>query len=226
MTHTQSDTRTSARRRLAGFALGGALVAAPLFTATPAAAADGATWDRLAECESGGNWAINTGNGYYGGLQFSQSTWEGFGGGAYASRADLASREQQIAIAEKTLAGQGWGAWPACSAKLGLGEADKSGSAAAPTPSPSPDPAPAPAPATQEHAHRAAPAVAPAPREHAHETASARVGSGSYQVRAGDTLVRIAAKNGISWRDLYAGNREVVGANPALIFPGQSLRLG
>ena len=219
--HTRTSSRRSVRRRTAGLVVGGALLAAPLIGTGPAVAAEGATWDRLAQCESGGNWAINTGNGYYGGLQFSQSTWEGFGGGAYASRADLASREQQIAIAEKTLAGQGWGAWPACSAKLGLGEADKSGSAAAPAPSPSP----APAPAGQGHAHRAAPAPDPAPRVHTHETASAPVGHGSYQVRAGDTLVRIAAKNGISWRDLYAGNREVVGSNPALIFPGQSLRL-
>lgn len=80
----------------------------------------GSVWDRLAECESGGNWSINTGNGYYGGLQFSQSTWEGVGGLQYASRADLASREQQIAAAEVLLQSSGWGAWPSCSAQLGL----------------------------------------------------------------------------------------------------------
>jgi uncharacterized protein YabE (DUF348 family) len=89
--------------------------------AAPApAVANGATWDALAQCESGGNWAINTGNGYYGGLQFSQSTWDAYGGGAYAARADLATREQQIAIAEKVRAGQGWGAWPSCTSQLGL----------------------------------------------------------------------------------------------------------
>ena len=77
-------------------------------------------WDRLAQCESGGNWAINTGNGSFGGLQFAQGTWEGFGGGTFAPRADLASREQQIIVAERTLRGQGWGAWPACSRKLAL----------------------------------------------------------------------------------------------------------
>lgn len=93
-----------------------ASVAAP---AAPAIAA-GDVWDQLATCESGGNWSINTGNGYYGGLQFSYTTWLGFGGGAYAQTANLASREQQIAIAENVLAGQGWGAWPACTAKLGL----------------------------------------------------------------------------------------------------------
>ena len=77
-------------------------------------------WDHLAQCESGGDWHINTGNGFYGGLQFLPSTWSGFGGGEFAPRADLASREQQIVVAERVLAAQGWGAWPACSQRLGL----------------------------------------------------------------------------------------------------------
>ena len=77
-------------------------------------------WDELAQCESGGNWHINTGNGYYGGLQFWNPTWRGFGGLDLAPRADLASREQQIVIAERVLARQGWQAWPACSRRLGL----------------------------------------------------------------------------------------------------------
>ncbi|WP_280181188.1 resuscitation-promoting factor [Nocardia farcinica] len=81
---------------------------------------DGAIWDALAQCESNGNWAINTGNGYYGGIQFDQSTWERQGGLRYAPRADLATREEQIAIAEVTRARQGWGAWPACTSRLGL----------------------------------------------------------------------------------------------------------
>ncbi|MFE6919763.1 transglycosylase family protein [Nocardia sp. NPDC057663] len=81
---------------------------------------DGAIWDALARCESTGNWAINTGNGYYGGIQFDQSTWERQGGLKYAPRADLATREEQIAIAEVTRARQGWGAWPACTGRLGL----------------------------------------------------------------------------------------------------------
>lgn len=84
------------------------------------AVAGGSVWDSLAQCESGGNWSINTGNGYHGGLQFSQSTWAAYGGTAYAPTADQATREQQIAIAEKTQASQGWGAWPACTAKLGI----------------------------------------------------------------------------------------------------------
>ncbi|TQM30537.1 resuscitation-promoting factor [Nocardia bhagyanarayanae] len=82
---------------------------------------DGQIWDALARCESNGNWAINTGNGYYGGIQFDQSTWERQGGLRYAPRADLATREEQIAIAEVTRARQGWGAWPACTSRLGLG---------------------------------------------------------------------------------------------------------
>jgi len=79
----------------------------------------GHVWDALAGCESGGNWAINTGNGYFGGVQFDQNTWERQGGLRYAQRADLATREEQIAIAEVTRARQGWGAWPTCSARLG-----------------------------------------------------------------------------------------------------------
>ncbi|MFE7800441.1 transglycosylase family protein [Nocardia sp. NPDC057440] len=82
---------------------------------------DGAIWDALARCESTGNWAINTGNGYFGGIQFDQSTWERQGGLKYAPRADMATREEQIAIAEITRGRQGWGAWPACTSRLGIG---------------------------------------------------------------------------------------------------------
>ncbi|KWX25440.1 MULTISPECIES: resuscitation-promoting factor [Mycolicibacterium] len=78
-----------------------------------------AAWDALAQCEAGGNWAINTGNGFYGGVQFDQNTWERSGGLRYAPRADLATREEQIAIATVTQARQGWGAWPVCSGRIG-----------------------------------------------------------------------------------------------------------
>ncbi|GAB7068575.1 transglycosylase family protein [Mycobacterium hodleri] len=84
------------------------------------AVSQGETWDALSRCEAGGNWAINTGNGFYGGVQFDQNTWERNGGLRYAQRADLASREEQIAIAEVTRARQGWGAWPVCSGRLGV----------------------------------------------------------------------------------------------------------
>lgn len=80
---------------------------------------NGATWDALSRCEAGGNWAINSGNGFYGGVQFDQNTWERNGGLRYAQRADLATREEQIAIAEVTRARQGWGAWPVCSGRVG-----------------------------------------------------------------------------------------------------------
>jgi hypothetical protein len=79
--------------------------------------ASGSVWDKIAQCESGGNWSINTGNGYYGGLQFSLSTWRAYGGSGMPHKA---SREEQIRIAKKVQASDGWGAWPACTAKLGL----------------------------------------------------------------------------------------------------------
>lgn len=98
----------------------GSAIAIPLLGAGSASAADASTWDRVAECESGGNWSIDTGNGYYGGLQLSQETWESFGGTAYAPSADLASRSQQIAVAEKVLGAQGPEAWQACAIVAGL----------------------------------------------------------------------------------------------------------
>lgn len=87
---------------------------------TAVSATNAGVWDRLAECEASGDWHINTGNGFYGGLQFLPSTWAAFGGHAYAPNAHLATREQQIAVAERTQAAQGWGAWPACTQSLGI----------------------------------------------------------------------------------------------------------
>jgi hypothetical protein len=87
---------------------------------TPPPISGDAVWDLLAQCESGGNWAINTGNGYYGGLQFSLGTWAGYGGTAYAARPDLATRVEQIAVAERLRAARGYAPWPACASKLGL----------------------------------------------------------------------------------------------------------
>ncbi|EEB62349.1 transglycosylase family protein [Corynebacterium amycolatum] len=113
---TNTFASTSAKVALTGAILG---AGAAIFAPTASAAPD-SDWDRLAQCESGGNWHINTGNGYYGGLQFSAGTWNAFGGNEFASTADQASREEQIYVAEKVLAQQGWGAWPACSASLGL----------------------------------------------------------------------------------------------------------
>jgi len=134
MPRDRSATRTWARR----LGVVGVLAGAGLFgLALPASAASASTWDSVAQCESSGNWSINTGNGYYGGLQFSQSTWAASGGLQYAARADLATKAQQIAIAENTLAGQGWGAWT-CAAIVGA-----SGSASTGTPASATTSAPA-----------------------------------------------------------------------------------
>lgn len=100
--------------------VGGAGMAIPLIGTGTAHAADVATWNKVAACESTNNWSINTGNGFYGGLQFTQSTWEAYGGAKYARRADLATKDQQIAVAEKVLDGQGPRAWPVCSVQAGL----------------------------------------------------------------------------------------------------------
>ncbi|WP_376766144.1 transglycosylase family protein [Arthrobacter mobilis] len=207
------------RGGLAVAALSGAGVA----MATPANAADGATWDALAQCESGGNWSINTGNGFSGGLQFTPSTWAAFGG---TGAPENASREQQIAVAERVLAGQGWGAWPACSAKLGLygkaGAAPAAAQAQVSTQSTQVKPAtPAPAAPVQQQAPAqqapAAPVQAPA---------APAVSGDTYTVQAGDTLGTIAAKLGIAdgWQALHAANAGTV-ANPNLIFVGQVLQL-
>ncbi|MFJ1974986.1 transglycosylase family protein [Streptomyces sp. NPDC087903] len=98
----------------------GSAIAIPLLGATGASAATGTTWDHVAECESGGSWSENAGNGYYGGLQVSQDNWEKYGGLEYASSADEASRSQQIAVAEKMLDDQGIAAWPTCGLLAGL----------------------------------------------------------------------------------------------------------
>lgn len=107
-------------RMLARFGVAATAVAAPMALATPAQAATDAEWNRVAECESNQRWHIETGNGYYGGLQFSDQTWDGFGGEEYAAEADDATREQQILIAERVLDEQGWGAWPTCSEEAGV----------------------------------------------------------------------------------------------------------
>ena len=137
--HSKQTTSVS-KKAFAGAAAAAALtgIAAPQATAAP-----DSDWDKLAQCESGGNWAINTGNGYYGGLQFSYGTWLAYGGGEFAPTANLATREQQIIIAERTLAGQGWGAWPACSARHGLNSAPTNRDAQAVQTVPAPAAAPA-----------------------------------------------------------------------------------
>lgn len=131
-----STKTSSAFTKLAASTI--AFGAAATIMAPSASAAPDSDWDRLAQCESGGNWAINTGNGYHGGLQFSASTWAAYGGQEFATYAYQATREQQIAVAERTLAGQGWGAWPACSASLGLNSAPTQRDLSATTSTPEP----------------------------------------------------------------------------------------
>ncbi len=109
-------------RLLGCMGITGAAMMAPLMFAAPAQATPvrQAPWDRMAQCESGGNWSANTGNGYYGGLQFSRGAWHSYGGGAYAGTANHATRSQQIEIAEKVLSAQGWKAWPTCARRAGV----------------------------------------------------------------------------------------------------------
>ena len=110
--------RMSVTKNISRLAVAGAIAAVvPLTLAGTANAAPAGVWDNLAQCEASGNWSANTGNGFSGGLQFTPSTWKAFGGRGAAHQA---SRAEQIAVAERVLAGQGWGAWPACSKKLGL----------------------------------------------------------------------------------------------------------
>lgn len=113
---TSRPATSKGRGLLRAVVAGAVAIGAPLALVGTANAAPASVWDKIAQCESGGNWHINTGNGYAGGLQFSPSTWAAYGGSGSAANA---SREQQIAVAERVLAAQGWGAWPVCSQKAG-----------------------------------------------------------------------------------------------------------
>ena len=221
----------------------------------PAAnAVDGATWDALAQCESGGNWSINTGNGFYGGLQFTQQSWNGVG---MSGSPATATRAQQIEAGERLLAIQGWGAWPACSAKLGLygktgaaptyteptttvaaqsqtqqtytaPAAQAAPAAPAAQAAPAAVEAPAAAPAAQAApAAVEAPAAAPAaPAVEAPVAAAPKAAAGTYTVVPGDSLSLIAAKLGVAggYQAIAAANTDII-YNVDLIFPGQVLTI-
>ena len=228
----KSKLGTVARRGVtfaAVSAAGLALSATAANAATPTATS-ASTWDALAQCESGGNWSTNTGNGFSGGLQFTPSTWAAFGG--TGSPAD-ASREQQIAVAENVQASQGWGAWPACAAKLGL-----SGGGGAPAPSVPVTPAPAQAPVqaasaavapaqapVQAASAAVAPAQAPVQAEPRH-AAEVPLSGETYTIEAGDTLSTIAEKLDITggWQTLADANADTI-VDPDLVFAGQVLQL-
>lgn len=163
-------------RTITKLAVSGAVAGtASLALAGTANAATDAQWDAVAQCESGGNWSINTGNGYQGGVQFSPSTWAAYGGTQYAPSADQATKQQQIAVAEEVLAGQGKGAWPSCGTGLG-GYTPRDAS-----------PAPAPAPAPQEST--------PAPEQSAPADEAPQLGSLLDQVV--DQAVDYAEANGV-----------------------------
>ncbi|GAA3789910.1 transglycosylase family protein [Streptomyces chiangmaiensis] len=199
----------------------GAAVAAPLLAAGNASAATAAEWDSVAQCESGGNWSISTGNGFYGGLQFTNSTWAAYGGTAYASRADLATKAQQIAIAEKVLAGQGKGAWPVCG--KGLSSTPYNGAAAGASSGATKSGA---AHTTSQQASRSA--ERPAAQKTGTTSAGKKVekGDGEYKVIKGDTLSSIAAKHHVQggWEKLFQLNKDIV-EDADLIYPGQQLHL-
>ncbi|MFE0514146.1 transglycosylase family protein [Streptomyces sp. NPDC058964] len=211
------------RRARTTAVLAGAALLAPLglLAATGnAAAADGGVWDRIAQCESGGNWHINTGNGYYGGLQFSAGTWRAYGGSAYAPTADGATRTQQIAVATKVQHAQGWGAWPTCSARAGAYGAAPTAASSGTTASRS------------TNTTKAAPSKTSQPSKAPDRTTgrttrgtSRPASGGDYTVREGDTLSGIAARHGTTWQRIYAANKSVIGGDPDMIVPGQRLSL-
>ncbi|MDQ1057262.1 nucleoid-associated protein YgaU [Arthrobacter globiformis] len=229
----KSTFSTAARRGVTLAAVSAATLALSATAANAAAptATNGSTWDALAQCESGGNWATNTGNGFSGGLQFTPQTWAAFGG---TGSPQSASRAQQIAVAEKVQASQGWGAWPACSAKLGL-----NGGGGAPAPQILPQSAPVQAAPVQAPVQTAPVAQAPvaevaqapvaevaqAPVQARHAAAIAVSGE-TYTVQDGDTLSKIADKLGIQggWQHLADANADTI-SNPNLVFVGQVLQL-
>ncbi|MFF3939357.1 LysM peptidoglycan-binding domain-containing protein [Streptomyces phaeofaciens] len=238
--NTRETTRAAGNTARTTAVLTGAALLAPLGLLAAggnAAAADSGVWDRIAQCESGGNWHINTGNGYYGGLQFSASTWRAYGGTAYAPTADRASRAQQISVATKVQKSQGWGAWPTCSARAGAtGSAPAASGAGTGTTSTKPKSSTSgsgsstsskpskPSKSTRPSNSSKSSTSSQAPERTTANT-SRDASRGDYTVRAGDTLSTIAARHGTTWQRLYAANKAVIGGDPDLIMPGQRLAL-
>lgn len=181
--------------------------------AVPAEAAT-SVWDKVAQCESGGNWKINTGNGFYGGVQFAASTWKAYGGKTYASQAHLATKAEQIAIARRVLAGQGPGAWPTCGRRAGLTKANGNASAKA-------------APATNSGAstiQKSSDSKKQIAKKSTHKKYSA---SGiTVHVKRGDTLRKIAKRNSVKggWKGLWKLNKKTI-KNPNLIYIGQTIKI-
>ncbi|MEU3888115.1 transglycosylase family protein [Streptomyces sp. NPDC029041] len=215
---------SKATRAIAIAGVTGAAVAAPLMAAGNASAATTSEWDAVAQCESGGNWSINTGNGYYGGLQFSASTWSGYGGTQYASTADQATKAQQIEIAEKVLASQGKGAWPVCGkglsgASTGGGSSSDSGSSSQQQSTETRETQQQPASRSDERPAAKKTVTTPTGKK-------VKKGDGEYKVVKGDTLGSIAADKKVKggWEKLFELNKDIV-EDADLIYPGQQLHL-
>jgi LysM repeat protein len=203
---------SAATRNIARVAAAGIAVGAPLAIAATPAQAAGTNWDAIAQCESGGNWAISTGNGFYGGLQFTQSTWKAYGG---QGSPNGASREQQIQVAERVLQGQGIGAWPVCGKKAGSGAVAKGSNTQGSTNQVAPKAAP-PKKSTAKAA--VAPAAAPA------ASVASSNPNGDYTVASGDTLSKLATKFNVQggYKQLQQLNAQYV-PNADFIVVGQKL---
>ncbi|MFJ9147386.1 transglycosylase family protein [Streptomyces sp. NPDC102270] len=208
----------------------GVAIAAPLMAAGNASAATASEWDTVAQCESGGNWSINTGNGYYGGLQFSASTWAAYGGTQYAAQANQASKSQQIAVAEKVLASQGKGAWPVCG--KGLSSAGYSGGSSSSSSSSNSSSSNSSSSNTSSRSTEKQSASRSADRPAAKKTVTTptgkkvKKGDGEYKVVKGDTLSSIAEKHKVKggWQKLFKLNKDII-TDADFIYPGQQLHL-
>jgi LysM repeat protein len=220
--------RPSKATRVAALAgVTGVAIAAPLMASGSASAATASEWDTVAQCESGGNWSINTGNGYYGGLQFSASTWAAYGGTQYAAQANQASKSEQIAVAEKVLASQGKGAWPVCGTGLsGAAYTGGSSSTGSSSSSSSSSNSTTTRSTTDTTASRSA--ERPAAKKTVTTPTGKKVkkGDGEYKVVKGDTLSSIAEKHKVKggWTKLFELNKGIV-EDANLIYPGQQLHL-
>ncbi|MEU2622602.1 transglycosylase family protein [Streptomyces sp. NPDC007157] len=206
----------------------GVAIAAPLMASGTASAATASEWDTVAQCESGGNWAINTGNGYYGGLQFSASTWAAYGGTQYAAQANQATKAQQIETAEKVLAAQGKGAWPVCG--TGLSGATYTGSSTSSSSSSSGSSSANSGTSSRTTDTQAASRSAERPAAKKTVTTptgkKVKKGDGEYKVVKGDTLSSIAEKHQVKggWQALFKLNKDIVD-DADFIYPGQQLHL-
>ncbi|MFD5631826.1 MULTISPECIES: transglycosylase family protein [unclassified Streptomyces] len=227
--------RPSKATRIATLAgVTGVAVAAPLMASGTASAATTSEWDTVAQCESGGNWSINTGNGYYGGLQFSASTWSAYGGSAYASTADQASKSQQITVAEKVLAAQGKGAWPSCGTGLSGAAYDGGTSDSSSSSSSSSDNSQSTTPSQQQstktdeqRASRSSERATAAKKTVQTPTGkTVKKGDGEYKVKKDDTLSAIAEAKNVKggWQKLFKLNKDIVD-DADFIYPGQQLHL-